>query len=264
VKTWTKEEALQTLKELADESDRLRSSKVFSTEHIMWMTKCTETFEEVFGPASRYYLSFAAIDWGKIPSGIMINRWAHGGSEKAALDAKHHEYFLPQLESAKGLLLGAVNYLAERELSNVYDAKDTGPEASLIFKVLHLAEHQLRKVIRAQPEKESQVQDAFENLLIGADIPCGREVDSIEYSSKTYIPDFSLSKINLAVEIKLCGSEGRDKKIIAEINDDILAYQTKYQNLLFIIYDIGYIRDQDRFCSSFEAHDNVTIRVVKH
>ena len=101
-------------------------------------------------------------------------------------------------------------------------------------------------------------------MLIGADIPYGRGVDSIEYSSKTYIPDFSLPKINLAVEVKLCNRDGREKEIIAEINDDILAYQTKYENLLFIIYDSGYIRDKDRFSSSFEEHGNVTIRVVKH
>ena len=181
MKAWTKEEALQTLNELVDESDRLKGSRVFSTEHIMWMTKCTETLEEVFGPASRYYLSFVAIEWGKILSGIRIDPWDYGGNEKAAIDAKRHEYFLPQLESAKGLLLGAVNYLAERGLTDVYKAKDTGPEASLILKVLNLAEHQLRKVIREKPDNERQVQNAFENLLIGADITYGREVDSVEY-----------------------------------------------------------------------------------
>ncbi len=263
MKVWTKEEALKTLNELADESDRLRSSRVFSTEHVVWMSKCTETLEEVFGAASRYYLSFVSIAWGKIPSGTMIDRWRYG-SEKAAIDAISHEYFLPQLESAKGLLLGAVNYLAERELSDVYNAKDTGPEASLILKVLRLAERQLRKVIREKPENERNVQDAFENLLIGADIPYGREVDSIEYSSKTYTPDFSLPKISLAVEVKLCSRSEREKELPKEINDDIIAYQTKYPNLLFVVYDLGFIRDIDRFCSSFEEHQNVTVRVIKH
>jgi len=76
--------------------------------------------------------------------------------------------------------------------------------------------------------------------------------------------NFSLKKINLAVEVKLCSRSEREKELPKEINDDILAYQTKYQNLLFIVYDLGYIRDADRFCSSFEEHENVTIRVVKH
>jgi len=263
LKTWTKEEALQTLQELAEEADRLKKSRAFSTEHTIWVTKCYDTLEEVFGRASRYYLSFVDIKWGQIPPGTIIETWILA-DKQAAIDAKSHHYFLLQLGTAKGFLLGAINYLKARELPEVYSAKDTGPEASLILRVLHLAERQLRKVIRTQPESERQMQDAFENLLLGAEIPCGREVDKIEYSSKTYIPDFSLPKIDLAIEVKLCNRSEREKEIIAEINDDILAYQTKYSNLLFVIYDLGYIRDVDRFCGSFEEHENVTIRVVKH
>jgi len=259
MKAWTKEEALRTLEELATEADRLRGSTAFSTEHTMWLMKSLEILEEVFGRASRYYLSFAALEWHETGSFI-----TGGWDPQADIDAKHHTAFRRDLGTAKGFLLGAASSLAERELSDVYDAKDTGPEASLILKVLNLAEHQLRKVIREKPDNERQVQDAFENLLIGATIPYGREVDRIEYSSKTYTPDFSLQKINLAVEVKLCSRSEREKELPEEINDDILAYQTKYQNLLFVVYDLGYIRDQDRFCSSFEAHDNVTIRVIKH
>ena len=256
MKAWTKEEALETLKRLADEAERLRASKAFSTEHTLWMTQCYDTLEEIFGPASRYFLTFAEFRWHETSS--FMFRYE---DERVA---KHHAAFVRDLGSAKGLLLGAINYLSNRELSDIYNAKDTGHEASLILKVLHLAEHQLRKVIREKPDNERQVQDAFENLLIGADISYGREVDSIEYSSKTYTPDFSLQKINLAVEVKLCSRAEREKELPEEINDDILAYQTKYQNLLFVIYDLGYIRDQDRFSGSFEEHQNVTIRVIKH
>jgi len=259
LKTWTKEEALTTLHELANEADHLRGSEAFSTEHTKWQLKCLETLEEVFGRASRYYLSFASLKWHETGSFI-----TEGWDPQAYIAAKHHTAFLRDLGIAKGFLLGAANYLEERELSNVYSAKDTGPEASLIIKILHLAERQLRKVIRTQPESEKLVQDSFENLLIGADIPYGREIDSIEYSSKTYTPDFSLSKIDLAVEIKLCNRSEREKELPEEINDDILAYRTKYQNLLFVIYNLGYIRDVDRFCGSFEDHENVTIRIIKH
>lgn len=265
MKTWTKEEALKTLRQLANEAEWLHNSKPLSSEHIMWATKCLETLEEVFGRASRYYLSFATLRWHQLPSGTIIDPLEYPSySYQAGIDAKRYEVFVRDLGIARGLLLGAANYLEERELSDVYSAKDTGPEASLILKVLHLTEYQLRKVIRDKPEKESQVQDAFENLLIGATIPYSREVDSIEYSSKTYIPDFSLSKINLAVEVKLCNRSEREKELPEEINDDILAYRTKYQNLLFVVYALGYIRDVERFCGSFEEHENVTIRVVKH
>ena len=82
--------------------------------------------------------------------------------------------------------------------------------------------------------------------MIGADLALllKRETDSIEYSSKTYVPDFTMRKLDLAIEIKLCNREGREKEIIAELNDDILAYRIKYGNLLFLIYDVGQIRIQ--------------------
>jgi len=198
--------------------------------------------------------------WRMAP-GTVFNAY---GDVEAAAKKEHHKAYSKQLETAKGLLIAASNYLSDRELADVYSVKDVGKDASLVLRVLNLAEQKLRKVIRDKPEKEKQIQDAFENLLIGADIPYGREVDSIEYSSKTYTPDFSLSKIDLAVEVKLCNRSEREKELPEEINDDILAYQTKYQNLLFIIYDLGFIRDIDRFCGSFEEHQNVTIRVIKH
>lgn len=263
MKAWTKEEALETLKELVDEVEKLKSFQAFSTEHTIFMTKCLETFEEVFGRASRYYLSFAQLSW-QPTSGTIIDPLEYGGNYQAAIDAKHQEAYLRQLGIAKGLLLAAVDYLKDRDIKEVRTVRESGTGASLVLKVLNLAEQKLRKVIRDKPEKEKQVQDAFETLLIGADIPYGREVDSIEYSSKTYKPDFSLPQINLTVEVKLCGQEQREKELPAEINDDILAYKTRYQNLIFVVYDLGFIRDIDRFCNSFEKHENVTVRVIKH
>ncbi|MFC1928869.1 hypothetical protein ACFLXK_04635 [Chloroflexota bacterium] len=260
MKKWTKEEALEILNGLANETDQLRGSKAFSTEHTRWLTKCLETSEEIFGRASRYYLSFAALTW-QIPSGTVFNTY---GDYEGAIERTKQKAFVSQLGTAKGFLLAAIEYLKDREVAEVYTKRESGSEASLVLGILNLAEQKLRKVIRDKPERERQVQDAFENLLIGADIPYGREADSIEYSSKTYTPDFSLPKINLAVEVKLCSRAEREKELPEEINDDILAYQTKYQNILFVIYDLGYIRDVDRFSGSFEEHQNVTIRVVKH
>jgi len=134
----------------------------------------------------------------------------------------------------------------------------------MILKLINIAERKLRKVIREKPSQEKEVQDAFESLLIGLDVPYSRETERIEYSSKSYVPDFVIDRIDLAIEIKLCARNGREKEVISEINDDILAYQTKRSNLFFIVYDIGYIRDVDRFMSSFEQNDKVIVRIVKH
>lgn len=132
-----------------------------------------------------------------------------------------------------------------------------------MVKILTLVERKLRKVIRATPAKEKEVQDALESLIVGANISFGRETVSIEYSSKTYIPDFVFQSLDLVLEVKLCNRADREKKIIAEINDDILAYGTKYGNQVFVVYDVGHIRDVDRFCSAFEGQDGVLVRVVK-
>lgn len=158
----------------------------------------------------------------------------------------------------------ASDHLKRADLASVYQGKNTAPESSAILKIINIAERKLRKIIRGTPSREKEIQDAFENLLIGADIPYSRETEKIEYSSKTYTPDFTIQKIDLAIEIKLCASKDREKEIIAEINDDILAYQTKYGNLFFIVYDTGFIRDIDRFVSSFEENQNVIVKVIKH
>ena len=131
------------------------------------------------------------------------------------------------------------------------------------MKVINLAGSPLRTVIRVTPKNEKDVQDAFENLLVGAQIPYSRECDRFEYSSKSYIPDFTLEQIDLAIDIKLCKDASREKEIIPDINDDILAYQTKYGNILFIVYDVGQIRDVERFTAAFERHQNVVVRIVK-
>lgn len=144
------------------------------------------------------------------------------------------------------------------------EGKDTGPESSFIITIVNLVEDKLRKVIRELPKSEKQIQDALETLFIGADIKYSREAVSIEYSSKTYKPDFTIEKLDLAIEVKFCARDARERQMIAEINDDILAYQTKYGNLFFVVYDVGQIRDSDKFAGSFEAHKNVIVRVVKH
>jgi hypothetical protein len=180
-----------------------------------------------------------------------------------AVDRRHQEAYVRDLDTAKGLLMAALDDLQRANIDGVYEGKNTGPESSGLVKILTLVERKLRKVIRAMPTKETEVQDAVENLLVGADVPFGRETVSIEYSSKTYVPDFVFQPLDLVLEIKLCNRADREKEIIAEINDDILAYGSKYGNQIFVVYDVGHIRDVDRFCSVFENQDGVLVRVVK-
>lgn len=260
MKIWSKHEALDNLMALSKDVERISSTQAFSTEHTIWTMKCLEIFEEVFGITSRYYLTFASLTWRNSGT-TLIER----DDYQAEIDAWHRKAFLEQLGIAKGLLLSAIDYLEKREIADVYSVKNSEPEANVIMNVFNLVEHQLRKAMRVSPTKEKEVQDALENLLIGANISFKRETDRIEYSSKTYTPDFSFPQVNLIVETKLCNHSDREKEIIAEINDDILAYQTKYRNLCFVVYDNGgFIRDTDKFTDSFSNSNNVNVRVVKH
>lgn len=160
--------------------------------------------------------------------------------------------------------MSAKDQIEKEELEELYYGKDTPQEASLLMRIISLSENKFRKIIRKKPENEKEIQDAFETVLISTDIAYSRETDRIEYSSKTYTPDFSLSNIGLVIEMKFCGNEKREKEMIAEINDDILAYKKKYGNLIFIIYDNGFIRDIDRFKKHFEEQEGVFVSVVKH
>ncbi|HEV3074701.1 MAG TPA: hypothetical protein VHB47_09820 [Thermoanaerobaculia bacterium] len=255
---WTKELALAELRSLISQIEGLKPLRRFSSQHIRWVTNTLRVLEEVFGGASRYFQSFAQIPWSKAGSFVVP-----GFNPVSGIESVHQQAYQNQLDSARGLLEAAIDELEGSELLEVYKGKDTGPEASAILRVLQLIERKLRKAVHTVPENERQVQDALEALLLGADIEYSRDTEAFEYSSKAYKPDFTCSRLDLAIEVKLCRREGREKEIIAEINDDILAYGTRYGNQIFVVYDLGHIKDVERFALPLEAQSGVLVRVVK-
>jgi len=263
---WTQELAVEELKALLATIPQLSSGRRMSAEHTAWVMRTLTFLEQVFGQNSRYYLSFAALTWSEQGQFLIGGPGDPGGAwnPQAAIERRHQQAFLRHLEASKGFLEAALNDLSRRGVNDVYEGKDTPAESSALVKIITLAERKLRKAIREKPEREKQIQDGFETLLVGADIAHERETDSIIYSSKTYTPDFSFPGLDLAVEIKLCNRPDREKEIIAEINDDIIAYKTKYRNLIFVVYDLGHIRDIERFSEAFEASEGVIVRIVKH
>ncbi len=126
----------------------------------------------------------------------------------------------------------------------------------------------LRASIFTAPEKEVEVQNALELLLIGRGLNKGidydRETGKFEFSGKEYIPDFILPKLNLCIEVKLL-KEGRRSRVVDEINADITAYSTKYDRLLFVVYDLGFIRDENEFRRDIEnAGESIKVLIIKH
>jgi hypothetical protein len=126
----------------------------------------------------------------------------------------------------------------------------------------------LRSAIFRPPEKEREIQDAVEQLLIGRGLQKGedydREVGRVKISAKEAVPDFILMKLGLGLELKLVNTAGRVKKAVDEINADIAAYSKRYRSLLFIVYDLGHIRDELEFRKDLERSGNVSVIVIKH
>lgn len=129
-------------------------------------------------------------------------------------------------------------------------------------------EANLRRAIFATPTQEREVQNAIEQLLIGRGLTKGldydRETGRVKVSIKEVVPDFILPKLSLAIEVKLAKSDSKAKAIVDEINADIQAYGRAYSRLLFIVYDLGTIRDTLEFTRDLESVGGVEAIVVKH
>lgn len=258
MKKWDKEDALNAIDDLIIQIPTICQSVRRSPLHMRWLANCLRILEEIFGQDSRYYLTIANLSWSE--TGTMFLRDYRNYDHE--MEQRHNSAFVTQMNQAKGLLFAAKDQLEQCEISEVYEGKNTSTEASELIRIINLGEKKLRKLIRVVPEKEKEIQDRFEDLLLANDIAYSREHPHIEYSSKKYIPDFSFPRINLAVEIKLCKND--EKGLIAQLNDDILAYKTEFRNLLFIIYDLGQIRDIETFKNSFELDSDVIIQIIKH
>jgi hypothetical protein len=257
--SWTKDSALKELDILVSQIDSLQKLRRRSAEHVEWFIRATSFLSEAFGQNSGFYQTLTSLTWQRA-GGFLVSAF----DAKAQIEYEHQQAYLEQLEVARGLFKAARLEIKRKGLDALYQGKDTPPEASAIVRVLSLIDHKLRKTIRGAPANERNLQDTVENLFIAADVETAREIDRIEYSSKSYVPDFTLKKLDLAIEIKLCDNAKREKEMIAEINDDILAYKQAFGNLIFVVYDVGQIRDVERFKTHFEQQEQVIVRVIKH
>jgi len=129
--------------------------------------------------------------------------------------------------------------------------------------VLDFIAANLRPSIYEDPRNEKDLQNIVATMLRARDYDFQREKVSIPYSSKLYIPDFTFEVLHLALEMKLCTSQVKMKEIIDEINADIPPYKTRYENVIFVIYDLGFIRDVTEFKGSIEKNLNIYVSVVK-
>jgi uncharacterized repeat protein (TIGR03803 family) len=123
----------------------------------------------------------------------------------------------------------------------------------------------LRRAVFAIPDKEVDVQNGIEALIVGRGMAKGTEYDRetgrVKTSGKESVPDFIFPHLKLCLEVKLAKS---GDKLRAIVNADIRAYATRYERQLYIVYDVGTIRDEAEFKRDLESAPGVSVLVVKH
>jgi hypothetical protein len=129
--------------------------------------------------------------------------------------------------------------------------------------IIDLISANLRPAMHDDPKHERDVQNALETIFRVRGLDFRREQETVGYSTKRYIPDFTFDRLALAVEVKLCKAREREKEMIDEINADIIGYAGRYDRCIFVIYDLGFIRDVARFSEDIEANPNVHVLIVK-
>jgi hypothetical protein len=126
----------------------------------------------------------------------------------------------------------------------------------------------LRRVVYEVPQKETEVQNNIETLLVGRGMAKGidfdRETGRVKTSGKESIPDFIFSKLNLCLEVKLSKSKDDLRGIVDQINADILTYGTKYERQIYVVYDLATIKDEAEFKKDIENIMGVSVVIVKH
>jgi DpnII restriction endonuclease len=129
-------------------------------------------------------------------------------------------------------------------------------------------EANLRRAIYTTPHRETDVQNSIETLLVGRGMQKGTEYDRetgrVKTSGKESIPDFIFPTLGLCLEVKLVRSAELLKGVIDEVNADIRAYGMNYERQLYVVYDLGVIRDEAEFKRDLEAAAGVSVLIVKH
>jgi hypothetical protein len=158
---------------------------------------------------------------------------------------------------------------ANLSILRAYLQQRVNPKSERIAGIADFLEANLRRAVLTRPEREKDVQDVIEQLLIGRGLEKGlqydRETGRVKISAKEVVPDFVLLQLATAIEAKLVKEQTRLGEVVDQINADIQAYGKAYDVLVFVVYDIaGLIRDDSEFRRDLEATDGVRVIVLKH
>jgi hypothetical protein len=125
-------------------------------------------------------------------------------------------------------------------------------------------ERALRPAFKEPPETEKQVQEAIATILRALGIDFHREKERAAVGPTTFIPDFTVEELSLAIEVKLAKPGHPEAQVQRELAQDVTAYRTRWNHLIAVVYDCGVISDPEQLRRENMKHFGVTVVVVKH
>lgn len=117
-----------------------------------------------------------------------------------------------------------------------------------------------------RPKRETELQDAIEAMLTGAEQRLRREGPAVSYSLVKTVPDFSTeeTKTDLYVEVKLVKDRDSLRYAVKSMGEASSYYVDQGAYVLFIVYDTDrHIVDDESFAEPFESKPNVQVAVVR-
>ena len=188
---------------------------------------------------------------------------AGGGREcidpfKNMFRAVGHDSWMPDLLDMLAQAIGVYEHIESK--SGLVHLGSSGP-----FDVETAIERALRLAFKSGPPKnEKAVQDQIEVILASAGVEFTREQETAPVGPRAFKPDFALTPMDLALEVKFTNDKHSASDAQEEISADIAAFKTKWSRLLVVVYDLGAIDDPQRMRNDNMKHFGVSVLIVKH
>jgi len=168
------------------------------------------------------------------------------------------ESFVPGLLDQVDRAIGVYEHLAAK--TGLVRVVSSGP-----FDVETAIERALRLAFRSgPPANERAVQDQVEVILSSLGVEFTREQEVAPVGPRAFRPDFALTPMSLALEVKFTNDRHGASEAQEEISADITAFKTKWSRLLVVVYDVGVIEDPQRMRDDNMKHFGVSVLIVKH
>jgi len=136
-------------------------------------------------------------------------------------------------------------------------------ETSGIARLASQIESKLRLQFHSEecPSGEPEVQEALDSLLRILEYDASWNRTSMDFSGRKAVPDFvvRVSEAEIPIEVKLVDSTAKQSQVIEEMAADVTMYTSKWDSILFVVYDCGTISDVARFREGFERQGAIVL-----